>query len=485
MSFQAWLVLSLVVVYLCLILAFVVKSRRKKSGRFLPATLSEFFLADRKLPGWVLMVTYLGTFNSSLLLVGIPSLAYQKGAIAVFEFWASIVLGFFLALFLAKKIWQFAKDKGVLSPIELLSVSYGSKGLGQFAAFIFLIPLISYLSMQLASLGIFLEGISNGYINYITGVGSAVFILGAYALLGGMRAIAFTDVVQVGAIYLAIAMVLIMIIYIVWPAEGIDWHVFKATTSEHLSLQGAQGSFKPEFILFGMLGLCPVIFQPQLLSRWMMAQNESQGWKMNLTVVGGLSFAFPVMILIALTAYIIFPNLESANVVAPKMMSYINDLGIWGMITSALFSFGLLGAAMSTADSLMLAIAQISTRDIVRVKNKSVLKAKSLMIGALIIAFVIGMNPPAIIADMAFYAIKATAALIPAYMALFWSKRNALAALASISAGLLTLITIVVMDIDTYGINDGFITLAVSTLVYLAVAYARLVQIGGMRLQNI
>jgi len=175
-------------------------------------TLSDHFLAGRSLGFVVVLFTLFATQYSGNSLSGFPGKTYREG-LAYFmsvTFMVGIVAGYLL---FAPRLFRLARSRGYITPTDYLADRFGNPVLNALSATIFVLALGNFLLAQLMAMGHATSGLTGGTVGYAEGViGGAIVIL-IYELMGGMRAVAWTDVLQgvLLAIGLAIVIVLLMV----------------------------------------------------------------------------------------------------------------------------------------------------------------------------------------------------------------------------------------------------------------------------------
>ena len=270
-----WLLLGLVALYFLGVLVVLLWSRFRSTGTILPGA-EEFFLARRNLPVYVLMLSYVGTLYSAFTVVGVPGAVFTHGIAMPAAIAFSIMMGAVGVICIGYKFRDYAEEHGLLSPVEVLRHAYKSRWLGLFIGVITIGLLVPYLSLQLVGLGKLLEGLSDGSVGYLTGVGFIMGVVSIYALLGGMRAIAYTDFIQ--AILIFIGMFVAVALFLETYMGGIG-ELFKqivANKPEYVTLPGAKGAYTPKFFFSMCMIFSFILIQPHFMTRIMMCKAKSQ-----------------------------------------------------------------------------------------------------------------------------------------------------------------------------------------------------------------
>lgn len=468
------ILLVLTLVYLFSVLAVVVYSRFKQTSSVIPS-IEEFFLASKNLKAIVLAFTYIASLFSAFTISGVPGLLYSQGIGGVLFLIISDLIGVLVIFYFGKSLWKISNKHKIYSPIEALSISYNSRKLGVLIAIVFLVFLIPYISLQLAGVGRFIVGFSGGELSYFWGTLLILIVVISYLFLGGMRAVAYTDFIQLISVFLGMTVGLIYFFYI----KEISFFDLIPLMSEkypsHLSIPGPNGLYSNAYFISVCVVFTGIFFQPHLLTRVMMASSEKQIHVIIFYLILGIFFISILEILYAFGGLLVY----GADLDADSLLGYIfmdmRDISFTGFIISGLMMIGALGASMSTIDSLLISVGQIGTRDVAQVylkmnENKQVLFSKFIMIIILIIAFIVCIDPPTYIANFALYSASGSMILAPTFLCMTYKNKSLQAAYFSIFSGLLTLIIIVlyknIYGENLLGVHEGFIPFIVSSFIF-------------------
>jgi len=164
---------------------------------------ADYFIAGRNVSGLISALTYAATTYSAFMMVGLVGLSYATGVGAqAFELFY-LVGTLMLLSYYAPKLWKLSRDVNAVSPAELLGHRFG-KETAVAVSIICLIALIPYTSVQLIGVSLILEKLSG--IDYLIAVVISAVLVSLWALIGGLRGVAWTDAVQ-GVIMLTAAFV--------------------------------------------------------------------------------------------------------------------------------------------------------------------------------------------------------------------------------------------------------------------------------------
>ena len=175
-------------------------------------TLQDFYLGGRGFGFAVLFLTLYATQYSGNTVFGVAGATYRLGfswLIAVHYMLAIIV--FYLAF--APKLYGVAQKRGYVTPVDYLKDRYDSKHVSLLGSIVMIEALNNNLLAQLMAMGRALQGLAGPYgdVAYRYGVVGLALIMLIYGTLGGMRAIAWTDVMQ-GSVLMGGFLVLLVLL---------------------------------------------------------------------------------------------------------------------------------------------------------------------------------------------------------------------------------------------------------------------------------
>lgn len=196
--------IAVLIVYFLIVLSIGLIARTKWKS-----TPETYFLADRKLGALVLLGTMVATNFSAFTVFGTSGAGYRHG----YAFFPIIGFGTgFMALtfwILGRKIWQVGREKGIVTPPELVQELYKSPFLSFLFAVVMIVFTIPYLALQPMAAGYVLEELVG--LPYFFGCILITVIIALYTLRGGMRAVAWTDVFQGSVMFILLLVSLILV----------------------------------------------------------------------------------------------------------------------------------------------------------------------------------------------------------------------------------------------------------------------------------
>ena len=353
-----WLIIGFYCVGIITLATYV---SRKKSGTTRSA--EDYFLAGRSLPWWAIGASLIAANISAEQIIGMSGQGWVVGmAIAVWELTAAIALivmaKYFLPIFLEKKIYtmpQFLEQRFDKRVSLVLSFFW----------------LIVYIFINLTSV-LWLGSLA---INALTGIDifHALMILAffslAYSLLGGLKAVAMTDVVQVVLlIFGGLAVSYIALDKISDSAgifEGIKILVTEMPEKFDMILSKDNDSYSNLPGIWILLGLGVWIghffywgFNQYITQRALGAKSIQEAQK-GVMFAAYLKLLMPIVIVLpGICAAVLFPILDKSDQAYPSMMSLLPN-GLLGLTFAALIA-----AIVSSLASMSNSISTIFTMDI-------------------------------------------------------------------------------------------------------------------------
>ena len=309
-----WIV-TVMVVYLGLLAAFAVWSRRETG------TLSGFYLAGKKLPYWVVAFSTNATGESGWLLLGLTGMGYAIGAQA---YWVVVgeIIGIAASWWLiSRRLKRLSDDVDAITIPDVLAAKFDDKWhlIRGIAVVIILTMVTAYMTAQMVASGKALDGFFTD-VDYGTGVWFGGAIIIAYTFIGGYKAVSYTDVLQ-GVLMLA-GLIVVPITAIV-VAGGLDSMTANLAAQDpslvnmfSLTDGGIEGWVAA--VSFVAIGL-PFLGVPQLLVRYMSARDDAELKKARyVSVAVLLVFTFGA-VTAGIAGRALFPGLEDSEKIFPTL----------------------------------------------------------------------------------------------------------------------------------------------------------------------
>ncbi len=356
MSFPAAVVLALLG-YLGVLAALGIRARRARRTE----SLGDFYLAGRNLGPMVLLFTLYATQYSGNTLVGYPGEAYRLG----FPWVMSV--GFMLAivviyLVIAPRLRAASETHHFVTPADWLSHRFGSPRLTLAVNLLMAAAILNYLLAQLMAMGHVVAGLSGGAIPFAAGVLVLASVILGYELLGGLRAVAWTDCLQ--GVLLAVGLFGILL------AAAFSGETLGDATRWILANQPEKAlapdretltTWASTILLIGFSGAV----YPQAIQR-IFAARSTRSLRKAVAVLGFLPFftTLPVF-LVGILAIPRFSGLSGveADQVLPALLRDWSSGSPAMFLMSILTVVGVVAAIMSTADSVLLTLSSMLAKD--------------------------------------------------------------------------------------------------------------------------
>ncbi|HKK64842.1 MAG TPA: sodium:solute symporter family protein [Clostridia bacterium] len=412
-----------------LLLTLLIGFRFKKQAS---VSIDEFYLAGRSLSPLILFFTMMSTNFSAFTIFGLSGAGYRIG----YAFYP--VMGFgtgFMAIsffIIGLKILRLSKERGYITPSDFISDRYQSPLLRLVFSGVLVLFTLPYIAIQTIASGKTLHALIG--LPYIAGAVLVTVFITLYVGLGGLRSIAWTDVIQGG---MMIIFTLAAFVIIVEGAGGFAsiHQALLQSNPEHFSRPGAGHAFPPGiWIGYFVLWFFADPMFPQLFQRFMAARDEkSLKWTATLYPLI-CTFLFFMTVSIGVIGKYVFPGLplNQTDTVFPLLLNRYA-----GELIGALLLTGSIAALMSTLDSQLLTVSSIIIRDMPfrRLKTNSF---RRLLIALIALSgLLIAVNPPDTILEFINKtSFNGLAVLAPTVIGgLYWRRGNRYGAFSSIATG--------------------------------------------------
>ena len=458
--------LIIVALYCAVVIAVGVFSRTKGQ-----TSLADYFVGNRSLGAFVAFFTYVATFHSSFAFIGAAGQMYSSG-IKFFATFTSCVVSPLMIYIIGRPTWYLGQKYNYMTQGELVGDYYESKALRYLVAIVSLIFLVPYLQSQIAAGGIIFETISEGRVSYLLGCVILYAVIIGYILLGGFKAVAWTDTIQG-----------ILMIVMIWIAGGVVLVRTSGTMSWNNLMQTMATQF-PEKVLIpveywptymtSFISLFGISIYPPSFQRFFAVKNpKTLKWLSVTTPIYLIFFYVPIMI-ISFSGVVYMPGLEKADQVVPMMLTQYASPILVGLVMA-----GALAATMSSTDSQLHSASSIFTVDLYKGMKPDVSDKKALLAGKVFIvvisavALALSQFTSALITTIVTIALGGCLQILPSLIgALYWKGASKLGAIS----GLITGVTVVVLTqyvpaIKTpLGMSSGFWGLVCNLLVFFVVS---------------
>lgn len=468
-TFFAWLAIVLYIL-LGLIVAFMA---RRKLGQ----GMNDFFLGNRQIGGFISAMTYAATTYSAFMMVGLAGLTYKLG-VGALGFELTYLCGLVLVVFFGPRFWLVGRQFNYLTHTQLLADRYQSRAVGIVATVLCLIFLIPYAAVQVMGIGYLLAGISKGAIPFLVAMVLAMLLALVWSNVAGLRSVAWTDALQATIMLMASVTAVCFLAYRGFGGFG---GFVQQMNEEIPQLMAGAGLFK--FNLFFGLALPWLFFSvsnPQVTQRLFIPKSVRSFKQM---IGGFLVFGFIytiVSVMWGFGAKLLIPGLDKADKATPALLA----LPIIPKVIVIVVMVGILAAAISTIDSILLTLSSMCARDIYKsginptASEEVELRVAKFAIPILAAIFFIFAYWAAGKTGLAFMIAPLSSAasagllmVVPAIIgAFFWKRATAAGVLSSMIVGAILVLVLQLSGSKPLGLWPGVWGLLVCLTLYILVS---------------
>lgn len=378
---------------LILFIAFwaVRKGRKRNQASF--ESSEEYFLGGRDLSWFVIGASLFASNIGSEHLVGLAGQGASGDFVASqFEILASLIL-----LLLGWVFVPFYLKSGVFTMPEFLEKRYSSTARNYLSWVSIVAYVLTKISVTIAAGGIVFTALLG--IDFWTGAILIVVITGLYTVLGGLKAVVYTDLIQM---FILIGGAIGVTVYGLVEVGGFEAIKIK-TSAEHLSLWRpfSDENFPWTGILFGapILGVWYWCTDQFIVQRTLAAKNLDHARKGTifagyLKLLPMFIFVLPGVIAYALSvgpdAVIQFPESESGvqyDAALPVMVMQLLPTGLRGLVVA-----GLLAALMSSLSSVFNSCSTLFTIDIYKKWRPQTSERRLVVVGQLATVILVALG---------------------------------------------------------------------------------------------
>ncbi len=320
-------------------------------------TTEDYLVASRSVSPWLTALSAVSSNNSGFMFIGLVGAVYTTG---VSGSWIMVgwVMGDWLTwFFVHRRLREGSERVGANTiPTFLAHGLDGARLVSALAGLLVLVFLSIYASAQLTAGGKALEAFGiDSSLGIVLGAG----IVLVYCVSGGIRASIWTDAVQSIVMFVAIALLLVMVVI---ELGGVSAMVSTLRTIDPTLVEWVPETDYgfPLFLTGWMFAGMGVIGQPHIMIRAMAiddADNIARARRLYM-VWNALFAVMCIAVGLAARAYFSVP-LQDAEMAFPLLSKSLLPAVLVGMMLAGLFA-----AIISTADSQVLSSAAALTQDV-------------------------------------------------------------------------------------------------------------------------
>ncbi|MGI2258051.1 sodium/sugar symporter [Shewanella sp. GXUN23E] len=352
--------LSVFALYVVTLFTIAMLVSREKAGHTKDA--NDYFLAGNTLPWWAIGASLIAANISAEQIIGMSGSGYQIGlAIASYEWMAAITLiivgKYFLPIFLKKKIYTMPQF-----------LEYRFDGRVRLTMAIFWLGVYVFVNLtSVLWLGALAVNTMAGVDMFYAMLFLCLFSI-AYSLYGGLKAVAFTDIIQVVLLIFGGLFLTFTTLSMLGDGEGVISGLNNLMTRAPEKFDMILAPDHPHYV--DLPGLSVLVggmwvmnlsywgFNQYIIQRTLAAKSLREGQK-GIAFAAFLKLLMPIIVVLpGIAAYLLLPGLERPDRAYPELMLLMPQ-GIRGLIFAAVIA-----AIVSSVASMTNSIATIFTMDI-------------------------------------------------------------------------------------------------------------------------
>ncbi|MCF8068714.1 MAG: sodium:solute symporter family protein [Desulfobacterales bacterium] len=467
---NAFLAISVVVVYFILLIFMVTKYGKAKDGG-----IDEFAVAGRTFPWYMILFTILGSWMVGSVFIADFGWAAMEGAIAYYGAIYGLT-GLIFFYYIAPRAWLWGKVHTLYNMPDCVGLRFNNKKLvfiiALAAGFIISWP---WQVMALMTFGYTINVITYGIVPIQVAVGIFAIVIAFYCIYGGMRSVVVTDFIQGLVCCVVVMFGVIAVMYIKFDGIGPMFKKVMAVNPDFLTVVDTK--YMVSIIISGTLG---AYCFPEIFNRIFLARSV-RDVKITVRLSPIIMFVSIFLVIsLGIGGSLMSSITESVEAAESGFLTIFADAG--GPFLLAFAAIVIIAAEMSSIDSQMTVMGTIFAINIVEPFKKGglsdIAKVKVsrwfIALWTLAMFFITFCDLPMLI-TYAIVTYEFLSILFPTIiLSILWRRGNASAAFASMIVGWSVCgsmqIWPQVMDLAG-GWGAGFTGAVSSIIVYVIIAF--------------
>ena len=417
-------------------------------------TDEDFVLAGRNVGNIYIILSLFASFTGLSGLFGTPQYVYEYG-IAGWWWWATFPIGVFIMGMTMAKLLR--RRMHVTLP-DVVDVNHSSKAVRVAASLVTVWNYLAWTAGQVAGIVLVITTFTD--LNGTAAVIVAYIIIVLFTLLGGFRAVVYTDSLQ--------AVLFLVVLGLVIPAVLLLHYDVPEALAQTTSIDGFYKLFGsvPAGTMITWWLLAPAGFIDNMALQRVFAAKDEKSAKGNITAAFLLMIIFGLILMfIGIMARFILPAGSDPASAMLNLSQLVLPKGMLGLLVAAFA-----GVAVSTASSTLMVCSSTMEQDVYSVlRNTGKEKpASSLLVNRLfvvlvgLIALVLALKVPSVTQILMYgYSVYVPGLLLPVIAGSFHWKLSDRAMLLTIVSGVLTAVILILMGEPFPGSLGGLIVSAI------------------------
>jgi SSS family solute:Na+ symporter len=431
--------IAVFIAYCCVIIGLGLYVSRRKKGQ--EETSADYFLAGRALPWWAIGASLIASNISAEQFIGMSGAGFVVGlGMASYEWIGAlgllIVAKFFLPIFIKKKIYTMP---------QFLEVRFDGRVRTSLAVFWLMIYVFVNLTSVLYLGALVLKSVLG--INLFYAILGLALFSALYSVYGGLKAVAWTDVVQVTFLIFGGFVTTFLVLREIGAGEGLvaGFNNMLAAAPEKFDMILEKGHESYKYlpgigVLIGGMWMANLYYfgcNQYIIQRALAARNIREAQR-GMAFASFLKLLLPLLVVLpGIAAFVLGADIERPDDAYPWLLSNYIGVGLKGLVFAALIA-----AIVSSLSSMTNSSSTIFTMDLYKTlinKNASekILVRTGRITALIVLAVAVIIAPQLRNLDQAFQFIQdftgyVTPGVVAIFLAgLFWKRATSNAVLVA------------------------------------------------------
>jgi SSS family transporter len=393
--------------------------------------------------GVALGLSFFATYSSTNSFVGFAGQSYSWGIAWLLLAPFIVGMAVFSWLVVAPRLRRFTEALDSLTIPDFIGFRYDSRVARMAAAVLVIFASFFYMTAVFKGIGNLLEAFLE--IPYRAAIAIVFVVVVLYTMVGGFISVVKTDVVQGGVMIVAAMMLAWGTIEAAGGIGALALVRAEPATAHLFDWNGGVAFAVVLGVVFS--GTVKLAVEPRQLSRFYALESAPAVRAGAWVSIASFSVVYTLLVPIGLYARRIIPEgITETDAVVPALLT---TSGAFSSGTAAFLLLGMIAAAMSSLDSVLLVTASTADRDIVRLlrprptdERAIVRSTRGYVALFAAITAAIALNPPGgIVSLTSFSGALYGACFAPAILfGLYWRRGDGRAVLASFAVGIAVLL---------------------------------------------
>lgn len=434
-----------------------------------------FYVGGRNIGSWHIGLSVVATDVGGGFSIGLGGLGFVMGISGSWMLFTGLLGAWLAAVILIPRVKSDPAFARFFTFPQIIGYLYNS-ATAKVAAIICFLGYLGFTSSQLLAGAKLASGTFEGLDLHVS-----LIIMGAiavvYTVMGGLKAVIYTDTIQWIILMLGLMLIGIPMSYsFVGGWNGIS----SALPDEFFSF----GNLTWQNLVNWGITIIPIWFVGMTLYQRIFAAKDVKSAKKAWFIAG--LFEWPIMAMLGVSLGLLsrvaveqgalegFTTAMDPEMGLPVLLSQILPVGILGLMMSAYFS-----AVLSTADSCLMAASGNLSIDLLGpfINGKSLKQemriSQLITLGIGIISILIAWKMSEVLSLMLYsYAFMVSGLLVPVVAGLFFGQRNPRAALSSMIIGGAVTAGLTILQVEMpFGLDPNLFGLSLSLVTFCSVTY--------------